>query len=353
MNILSTILYLDSNPLLMRFPMRLLLLPALFMLFGHLVSGQEFGIASYYADKYQGRRTAYGVEYDKNEMTAAHKKHPFGTWLRVTRLDNGRSVVVKVIDKGPYTKGRIVDVSRAAARQLRLIRDGKAEVKVEVVSKPDEPTMANRQQRDSRERAEAEADIPEDRPEEYDVVTGGQSSQEETPARPQDREMEEESSRAADPEDAAATPREEEERQSRGGDADPTRKTVESATRTTSAPAPDRSELVGEDYQKFGLYRIRLERTDQSGYGVQVASLTNYQNVLKQVADLQARYFDEIRVSVEPGPSNNAPPVYKIILGKFAERQQADNYRKNLQQKYNIEGFVIDFSQKSYPSSGQ
>ncbi|MFW5500947.1 MULTISPECIES: septal ring lytic transglycosylase RlpA family protein [unclassified Maridesulfovibrio] len=74
----------------------------------------QSGKASYYADKFQGRSTASGELYDKKAMTGAHRKLPFGTRVRVTNVANGKSVIVRINDRGPFTKGRIIDLSRAA-----------------------------------------------------------------------------------------------------------------------------------------------------------------------------------------------------------------------------------------------
>lgn len=91
------------------------------------------GVASYYANKFHGRKTASGERYDKRRMTAAHKTYPFGTWLRVTSLRSGASVIVRVNDRGPLRANRIVDLSRAAAEELGMIRAGLDRVRVEVL----------------------------------------------------------------------------------------------------------------------------------------------------------------------------------------------------------------------------
>lgn len=91
------------------------------------------GQASYYAHKYHGRQTASGEIYNMYDMTAAHRDLPFGAMLRVTNLQNGSTVVVRVNDRGPFKPGRIVDVSLAAAEQLGLILNGTADVQVEVL----------------------------------------------------------------------------------------------------------------------------------------------------------------------------------------------------------------------------
>jgi len=94
----------------------------------------QHGSASYYADKFAGRRTASGAPYEPRGMTAAHRTLPFGTVLRVTRSDGGRSVYVRVTDRGPFgPKGRIVDLSRAAAEELGMLRAGVVKVKLEIV----------------------------------------------------------------------------------------------------------------------------------------------------------------------------------------------------------------------------
>ena len=96
-------------------------------------SSTSDGLASYYADKYQGHKTASGERFDTARLTAAHRTLPFGTRVRVTNLDNGRSVVVRVNDRGPFVSGRVIDLSPAAAKQLDMLRAGVARVKLEVL----------------------------------------------------------------------------------------------------------------------------------------------------------------------------------------------------------------------------
>lgn len=91
------------------------------------------GSASYYSDAFAGRSTASGAPYEPHAFTAAHRHLPFGSVLRVTRRDGGQVVYVRVTDRGPFARGRIVDLSRAAAEQLGMMRAGVVKVKVEVV----------------------------------------------------------------------------------------------------------------------------------------------------------------------------------------------------------------------------
>jgi rare lipoprotein A len=92
----------------------------------------EEGIANFYSDKFQGRKTASGAVYDKNKLTASHKTLPYGTKVRVTNLENGKSVVVTVNDRMKPGSPVVIDVTRRAAQDLGFAKAGKAKVKVEV-----------------------------------------------------------------------------------------------------------------------------------------------------------------------------------------------------------------------------
>jgi len=96
---------------------------------------RESGWASYYGREFYHHRTASGERLDPNELTAAHRSLPFGTRVRVTNLDNGRRVVVRINDRGPFKKGRVLDVTPAAARQLGFADAGLAHVRLDVLTK--------------------------------------------------------------------------------------------------------------------------------------------------------------------------------------------------------------------------
>jgi rare lipoprotein A len=89
------------------------------------------GMASFYGSRHAGRRTANGERFDPRDLTAAHRSLPFGSRVRVTNLENGRSVVVRINDRGPYAQGRIIDVSEAAARALGMVDEGIVRVRLD------------------------------------------------------------------------------------------------------------------------------------------------------------------------------------------------------------------------------
>jgi rare lipoprotein A (peptidoglycan hydrolase) len=91
------------------------------------------GIASWYGPGFHGKKTASGEIYDQNKLTAAHKTVPLGTKARVTNLENGSTVEVEINDRGPFVEGRIIDLSRAAARALGFVKLGTAPVQVELI----------------------------------------------------------------------------------------------------------------------------------------------------------------------------------------------------------------------------
>ena len=95
----------------------------------------QYGTASFYSNKFQGRPTAMGELYDKNKMTCAHNSLPLGTWIKVTNLRNGKSVTVRVTDRLHHKNKRLVDLSRIAASKLGYLSRGLTRVKVEVLGK--------------------------------------------------------------------------------------------------------------------------------------------------------------------------------------------------------------------------
>lgn len=307
----------------MKKPLRgtiLLLISTLFVA-ASFAQQPEYGQASFYDDSFQGSETAYGVKYDKNKLTCAHKIHPYGTVLRVTRLDNKRSVDVTVIDKGPYLKGRVVDLSRRAAERLGMLDDGVVDVKVELIKRAGTSVAL----KDDQPKEEPEPISRADRPSSYDdpLRTTTPPPASETSNSAQNRTN-----------STVATPAKTEET-SKG-----------SSTTPAKQQAAPQARLVGKDYAAYDLYQIQLMRPAKKGFGVQVASLVTYEYVLRQVADLQAKSFDEILVSVEKGEGN--APIYKIILGNFENEASANNYKKDLKRRYKIDGFVVDLSAVQY-----
>jgi rare lipoprotein A len=123
------------------------------------IGSTETGIASWYGHPYHGRRAANGEVYDMEKLTAAHRTYPFDTWVRVKNLSNDRTVDVRIQDRGPFIRGRIIDLSHAAAREIEMIGPGVTKVKLTVIAPPrnldKEPELFGIQVGAFRERARA------------------------------------------------------------------------------------------------------------------------------------------------------------------------------------------------------
>lgn len=286
---------------------------------------QEYGTASYYSDDFDGMETAYGVRYDKNQLTAAHKRHPYGTMLKVTRIDNNKSVIVKVIDKGPWIKGRIVDLSRKAAEELGLIADGVADVRVELADGSTPVSEVASNSNNSVNTSPKTANTNPNPNSDNNAVAS-------TKTTPKSYEASEED----------LTPK--------GGTAI-TEKT--STTKSTTAADLDVSKkvdikpdgnakVVRQNFNNSGLYKIVLMQPEKKGFGVQVSALGNYESVMRKVADLQAKWFDNILVFA--GKDKSGKSIYKVMLGPFDSVSSADAYGKNISSKFNIKNFVVDLS---------
>ena len=104
-------------------------------------TNNETGYASWYGDPYHGRRAANGEVYDKNQMTAAHRTLPFDTMVKVTNLENQRDVTVRITDRGPFVKGRIIDLSLAAAQAIQMVGPGTALVRLDILAAETAPRV--------------------------------------------------------------------------------------------------------------------------------------------------------------------------------------------------------------------
>lgn len=100
---------------------------------GETPAFSQQGKASYYARMHHGKRTANGERHDQTALVAAHRSLPFGTRVRVTNLANGRQVIVRINDRGPFRRSRIIDLSRAAAQQIGMLEQGVVTVRIETV----------------------------------------------------------------------------------------------------------------------------------------------------------------------------------------------------------------------------
>ncbi len=118
------------------------------------------GIASWYGPGFHGRRTANGERYNQNALTAAHKSLPFDTKVRVINLTNDKEVIVRINDRGPFVRGRIIDLSKKAARQIAMLGSGTARVRIETIEPKKEATDEHVRISDRREPRRGHKRIP-------------------------------------------------------------------------------------------------------------------------------------------------------------------------------------------------
>ena len=275
---------------------------------------EEVGIASYYSDKFHGKPTASGELYNKNAMTGAHKTLAFGTIVKVTRLDNGKSVRVKINDRGPFISGRIVEVSRVAAEKIGLVNSGVAEVRLDIVKElTEEPVV--------------EKTPPPKAPEKTEESTVAKTTKApEKKAAPQETVAKSGTKAPEKKEKPAAVVKE----------------TPKTAVAEKNSAVSRMALVKGAEYQPFGLYSVQLRKPERAGYGVQVASLGSIDNAFRKIAELQGQWFDNILINMEKGEEETK--VYKIILGPFADEAAANAYKASLKKK-KIEGFVVSLAE--------
>lgn len=284
-----------------RFRQLLLLAAAGLWMIPALLVAQEYGDASYYSDDLHGERTASGERYNKYGFTAAHRDLEFGTMVRITNLDNRRSVSVKINDRGPYKQGRIVDLSRAAAEQIGLTTKGVARVQLEILSTPSGG-----------------------RP----VATGSNDA----PFSPQPTDL-----GNYDPN----IPLDELPLRDQNGNLISEKESTGSNL-TGLSDVNDTNSGVSEEIAKYtpSLFQMAATKQDPFGYGVQVSAFDTYYRMLEGLNDLHRKGFDNTMVQ---NGIKDGKPIFRIILGPYQTKQQANDMKKKANAA-GQKGYVVDLA---------
>jgi rare lipoprotein A len=257
----------------------------------------EFGKATYYANKFHGKKTANGERYDKNELTCAHKKHKFGTLLRVTRLDNGNSVIVRVNDRGPFAHGYIIDLSYAAAEAIDMIKEGVIKVKIEVY----DPGGVVKSEGSAEPKKTSE-------------------NTEKEPEKPVEMNQKEEKKQVTEPKKEAPA-------------SAPDDKKKISPT-TAPATKPDNQQV-----QTDPAWQIGVKKAPAQGFAVQLMSLNSLNSTLEAVLKVSVQFPNKVLVREESDGNGNIQ--YKLLLGAYADKTQANTARKAALKKGYDNCFVI------------
>jgi rare lipoprotein A len=233
-------------------------------------------------------------------MTCAHRNHPKGTLLKVTRMDNGQSVVVRVNDRGPYSQGAVVDISRAAASKINLLRDGRARVTVEPVgyseTNPGEKAVTQQQQ-----------------PSSYSQVQSRQSGSVYYPAPqkryPSQNQMTTKSGYYTPPSNDTQTP--------------------SSYNNTTGR-------RLNEQTTKSGSTKPTINRLAPGvkGYAIQLSSFKNIDNANRQVLAIQEKGINDVYLMQKGG-------LNRVVIAAFPNKFAAQQYLDRLRQQYYMDGIII------------
>lgn len=327
-------------------------------------NNSETGTAVYYADYLHGRITAMGEVYRREAYTAAHKTYPKGTLLKVTRLDNGLSTVVRVNDRGPFVEGLMIDLSKAAAMDIGLLRDGKAQVRIEPVGQSDQNPRGGQLAAQTTARSA---------PQSYDSYSRrsnrapAYSSSSYEPQYPAAATQSSYSSRNTNT--SSYTAKGGNNRYSAYNSAPPVGRAY---SNTTYSQPPQSGRIYTEPYsnnanltakggytsnqpqsygQVGGSLASRAPGAVQSssssnsaaaattlprgtqGYAVQVGSYRNAENAARQVEELQAKGLSNVFIM-------NANGLQKVVIAPFPQKAAAQNYLDDLRRSFMIDGLV-------------
>lgn len=252
------------------------------------------GQCSYYADKFHGRSTASGERYDKTLFTCAHMTLPYGTNLKVTNLTNGKSVVVKVNDRGPFSPNRVVDVSKAAAEALEMITAGVVKVRLEITSELP-PSAATAAQTPPAAQTEKKS------------VDAGKSDADRgiTEYKPMTQEL---NSKPVS-----------------------LKQFDEPSTPTTAETSTPPAVAQPDAQQKADLYAVQVAKQNATGFAVQIASFNGVGNLLARMAEFDASVKSSLfLLTVE----RDGIVSYKILYGTYATRAEAEKAKEAVVAKY-------------------
>ncbi len=300
-------------------PDALALTPLLFLFALSLASAQsnepEFGKCGYYPDAQHGKKTTSGETYDKNLLTASHKSHPYGTILRVTRLDNKKSVEVRVNDHAPLLSGYVVDVSRKAADILGLTRDGAAKVKVEVVAPPANlaPTAPAAPSSTSSAFSASKAAPP---------AASSSTEQPATSAKGAASRLVLSGTSSAATQTQPAAPQ-------------PVAYSSAASPQPKMPPAPAPNKISVSE-----LYQVEIKPVPAKTFGVQLLVLTSTENLFREIQKIQTKWPQKIIISHE---KTAVSTTFKLILGPFASRKEAEAQQKAAVQKGYPRTFIVEF----------
>jgi rare lipoprotein A len=249
----------------------------------------ETGEASYYADKLAGNKTTSGEKYDPKKFTAAHRTHPFHSILKVTNLKNGKTVFVRVNDKGPHKKTRIIDLSKAAAEKIDLIKAGVAQVKVELIgqgSPGKDPEQAT-QNPPKKEDTNAKLPINEEFSLEDDY----------------DDEEDEDNEPAFNPNPVN----------------DPPQKKTVAPTKKTVAEVPTKKSILPAGITS-PYYDFEGNPQKPTGVGLQIASFTNEKFAIKAATRLMLKGYSKVVIEKFDYVK---PTVYRLIVWGYETDEEA------------------------------
>lgn len=279
----------------------------------------QSGKASFYNDRFHGAKTNSGEKYDMNAFTAAHRELPLNTKIKVTNLKNNKTVIVRINDRGPFHHVRILDVSKAAAKELDMISQGVANITLEVVEVPSEAV------KDSKSTAAPTSPVKPIKTSTADTVVlpaktdaKHEAKDEETPVKQAHNETL-----------PAKT-------------IQPQPNIVEVSKPEPEKPKVDLKEASSEIFKAGYIYNIHGMIQNPKGYGIQVGSFSHIFNTLKFCKHIADMGFGKIFIKADKEATGTS---YRVLIGEYAQEEDANSDIAKLREKNR------DYLIKKYPEN--
>ncbi len=268
-----------------------------------VVAQKQRGNASFYDQKFEGRPTASGEVFTPNGNTAAHKTLPFNSMVKVTNLKNGKSAIVRINDRGPFIRGRIIDLTTKTAKELDFLNEGTVEVEIELLSEVGSSAGANAS-------SSSEA-LP--------TPISNTKTEVSSPSTPFVRES-----------ISATTSHKKEEI--------PTPKTTSTKEVTTAIPSVASTTTTKEIIEVFS---IEVKPVEKHFFGVQIASFTDPTYLMRFASEIKTSYKENVIVLSK---QQNERKLFTLVLGQFENRLGAENFAKKVKATY-PDAFIVEIEQ--------
>lgn len=275
---------------------------------------KQRGKASFYDQKFEGRTTANGETFSQNQATAAHKTLPFNSMVKVTNLTNGKSAIVRINDRGPFIRGRIIDLTTKTAKELGFFEEGLADVEIELLTDTKSYEIE-------------------------DTVTSIENKTTETKENLNETKQAVKSTNVRESLATSSPTRQAPVKEEAKIQQNQVEK-VESTHKHVASPS-GLPQITGETKEILEVFALDIKAVDKTFFGVQIASFTDATYLMRFASEIKTAYKEQVMVLSKIQADRK---LYTLVLGQFDKREGAERFMQKVKSSY-PDSFIVEVNQ--------